>query len=157
MRQRTQNLSACRSTGRDFDSRSDRYATGFICVVLTPMRGRDVALGAADALHCYMAMVYVFDHVIANELVLGVPLSSPWGLGFAVSSFLCGVCQFLRAWDDRYARKIYAHATDGSRKHRRKLMSFGTFVHALECGFMLFENALFFIFLFGMTSGVRVE
>jgi len=32
-----------------------------------------------------------------------------------------------------------------------------TFTHVLECGFMLFENLLFFLFLFGLTSGVVVQ
>ena len=35
------------------------YATGFVAVVLTPMRGPDVALGSQDKLHCYAAMLYV--------------------------------------------------------------------------------------------------
>ena len=35
--------------------------------------------------------------------------------------------------------------------------SFATFKSILEIGFMLTENLLFFIFLFGMTSGVTPE
>ena len=124
------------------------YVTGFITVVVTPMMGPDVALGAADALHCYSAMIYVFDHVLANQYLLGVGLLSPNGLGFAVSSSLCGVCQFLRAEDNRAARVLYVRALGSKR------MSFTSFIWLLELVFMLTENALFFIFLFGMTSGM---
>jgi hypothetical protein len=42
------------------------YATGFLTVVMTPMRGPDVAMGNDDALHCYGAIVYVADHFLAN-------------------------------------------------------------------------------------------
>jgi hypothetical protein len=35
-------------------------------------------------------------------------------------------------------------------------LSFAAFVWLLELGFMVFENALFFIFLFGMCSGLTV-
>jgi len=128
------------------------YATGFVTVVLTPMKGPDVALGSTDALHCYAAMLYVADHVLANELILGVPLTSAYGAGFAVSSSLCGACQFLRAKDDLYAKRLYVRALA-----RSQLLSYETFVYILESGFMLFENALFFIFLFGMTSGIQIQ
>mmetsp|Transcript_31339 Transcript_31339/g.81868 ORF Transcript_31339/g.81868 Transcript_31339/m.81868 type:complete len:237 (-) Transcript_31339:266-976(-) len=128
------------------------FATGFVTVVLTPMRGRDVALGTADALHCYTAMVYVFDHVLANEFLLGVSsLFNPYGLGFLMTSGLCGVCQFLRAWDDKYAKRLFVRTLA-----RSQVLSFDTFVWCLEAGFMLFENALFIIFLFGMTSGISI-
>ena len=62
------------------------YATGFVTVVLTPMRGPDVALGSTDALHCYAATAYVVDHFIANQWVLGVPVSSGYGGGFVVAA-----------------------------------------------------------------------
>ena len=35
------------------------------------MRGPDVALGSTDTLHCYAAMAYVADHLLANQGVLG--------------------------------------------------------------------------------------
>ena len=126
------------------------YATGFITVVLTPMMGPDVALGAADYIHCYSAMIYVFDHWIANEFILGVPLLSPYGICFAVTASVCGVFQFLRADNDLFARKLHTRTGMSSK-------SFATFKSILEIGFMLTENLLFFIFLFGMTSGVTPE
>ena len=36
------------------------------------------------------------------------------------------------------------------------LISLDAFLYVLSLGFMLFENLLFFVFLFGLTSGVRV-
>merc|ERR1712100_842644 len=93
------------------------FLTGFVTVVLTPMQGPDVALGSSDALHCYAAMVYVFNHVIANEFVLGVHMTSPWGMCFLISTLLCGVCQFLRAEDDRFARLLYVRFI-GSKRMR---------------------------------------
>ena len=127
------------------------YATGFVTVVLTPMRGPDVALGSTDALHCYAAMAYVADHFLANQYVLGVPITSYFGGGFVVASLCCGAFQFSRANDDLVARKLYLHA--GLGRHLR----LATFTHVLECGFMLSENILFLIFLFGLTSGVTVR
>jgi hypothetical protein len=127
------------------------YATGFVTVVLTPMKGPDVALGRRDALHCYAATIYVADHFLANQFVLDVPLSSPYGCGFIVASVLCGVCQYLRADDDQMARRLYARLD-----MKRGGVSLGSFTYFLEVGFMLFENLLFFIFLVGMTSGLRV-
>lgn len=124
------------------------YTTGFVTVVLTPMMGPDVAMGSADALHCYSASLYVFDHWIANEFNLNVPLTSAYGAGFAVTASLCGVFQALRADDDRLARRVHARA-GGFRGG-----SFDGFKRLLEVGFMLTENALFFIFLFGMSSGL---
>lgn len=50
----------------------------------------------------------------------------------------------------KLARKLYAAAIGSQR------MSFAAFAYCLEVGFMLTENLLFFIFLFGMTSGVRI-
>lgn len=123
------------------------YVTGFVVVVLTPMKGPDVALGKRDALHCYAAMIYVADHFLVNQLVLGVPLSSPYGWGFVVTSGLCGLCQFLRADGDKAARVVHARVVGSKR------MSLDRFCYVLELGFMFFENALFFVFLFGMTSG----
>ena len=34
-------------------------------------------------------------------------------------------------------------------------MTLNTFTYILEWGFTIFENALFIIFLFGMTSGLH--
>ena len=97
------------------------------------------------------------DHFLANELVLGVPLFSPFGLSFAVLSLLCGAFQFLRAEDDRAARAFYARATAGStKKGLTPAVSEKAFLRILEYGFALTENALFFAFLTGMTSGVEV-
>lgn len=76
------------------------YATGFITVVLTPMKGPDVAMGKADTLHCNAATIYVFDHFIANQFVLGVGFTSAFGFGFIATSVLCGVFQALRADGD---------------------------------------------------------
>ena len=84
--------------------------------------------------------------------MLGVPLSSPYGLGFAVNSFLCGVCQLLRADNDRLSRRLYVRA---GRLFSERL-AFARFAWAIEVGFMATENALFFVFLFGMTSGLAV-
>ena len=126
------------------------YGTGFVTVVLTPMVGRDVAMGSADALHCYSAMVYVFDHFVANEFILGVPLLGAFGGGFAVTSMACGIFQFLRANDDAASRRLYSHCTFG-------VPTFEWFAYILEVGFMLTENLLFFVFLFGMASGITVE
>ena len=128
------------------------FAAGFITVVLTPMRGPDVALGSTDALHCYAAMLYVADHVLANELLLGVPLTTAYGASFASATFLCGVCQYLRAEDDYAAKRVYVRCFE----RPKPLLSFSAFVWLLELGFMVFENALFFIFLFGMCSGLAV-
>ena len=89
------------------------YATGFVTCVLTPMRGPDVALGSTDALHCYAATAYVVDHFIANQWVLGVPVSSGYGGGFVVATLCCGVCQYSRAKDDLIARKLHARARLG--------------------------------------------
>ena len=125
------------------------YATGFVTVVLTPLKGPDVALGSADALHCYSAIIYVADHYLANQFVLGVHLLSPFGLGFILTSMCCGLFQFLRADNDLFARKLHARAVGKER------MSLNTFTYILEWGFMIFENALFIIFLFGMTSGLH--
>ena len=128
------------------------FVTGFVCVVLTPMQGKDVAMGSRDQLHCYAAMLYVVaDHWVANEFVLGVPTFSPFGLGFIVSTLLCGSCQSLRADDDRLSRQLYVRS--GA---QRCFTSFASFAWWIELGFMLNEMALFLIFLFGMTSGVTV-
>lgn len=124
------------------------FAAGFVTVVCTPMKGKDVAMGSTDALHCYAAMLYVFDHVVANE-IMGVPLTSPFGLAFAVTSFLCGTCQSLRASDDLVAKRLHARIFRGSTR-----LSLPSFLHLLEIGFMVNENALFLIFLLGMTSGL---
>ena len=129
------------------------FATGFVTVVLTPMKGPDVSLGRRDALHCYAAMIYVADHFLANQFVLDVPLSSPYGSGFVVASMLCGICQFLRAEDDKAARKLYGLLGLGNRLG----VSLGGFTYILELGFMFFENVLFLIFLFGMTNGLRIS
>ena len=125
------------------------YATGFVTVVLTPMMGSDVAMGSADALHCYSAMLYVLDHWFANELLLSVPLTSAYGAGFAVTASLCGVFQFLRADDDLMAKRVHARGWAGGHS-----VSFDRFKRTLEVGFMLTENLLFFIFLFGMSSAL---
>ena len=126
------------------------YVTGFVTVVLTPMRGPDVALGRTDALHCYAAMIYVVDHAVAYEFFLGVGLfTTNYGLGFVTTSMLCGLCQFLRANDDHAAKIVHTRLIGN-------WMSLKTLIHVLELGFMLFENALFFVFLFGMTSGVEI-
>lgn len=126
------------------------YATGFVTVVLTPMKGPDVALGSSDALHCYAAMLYVFDHVVINEFVLGVSLrGSAFAWGFAASSLLCGVFQFLRADGDKHAKLL----------HRRcvgRFMRLEVFVYVLELGFMITENLLFFVFLLGMTAHAKI-
>ena len=127
------------------------FATGFVTVVLTPMKGPDVALGRRDALHCYAAMIYVADHFFANQFVLDVPLSSPYGYGFVAASALCGICQYLRAEDDKMARRLYAKLG-----MMRGGVSLSSFTYFLEVGFMLFENLLFFVFLVGMTSGLHV-
>ena len=125
------------------------FVTGFICVVLTPMKGPDVANGPLDSLHCLTATIYVVDHAIALEYVLGVGLfTSVYGVAFAVTATLCGAFQNLRSNDDHYARLLYVKFF-GSR-----LLSFQTYIYILEVGFMVTENALFFIFLFGMTSGI---
>ena len=129
------------------------FATGFVTVVLTPMKGPDVSLGRRDALHCYSAMIYVADHFLANELVLDVPLSSPYGCSFVVASVLCGICQYLRADEDKAARRFYARFGAAM---KRGGVSLAQFTYCLEVGFMLFENLLFFIFLVGMTSGLRI-
>jgi len=126
------------------------YVAGFVTVVLTPMQGPDVALGSTDALHCYAAILYVADHVVANEFVLGVKLTSPFGIGFVIISLLCGIFQLLRAENDKYGRLFYMKVI-GSR-----WLSFAVFKWALEVGFMLTENALFLVFLFGMTSEIRI-
>jgi hypothetical protein len=126
------------------------YATGFVCIVLTPMKGRDVAMGREDALHCYAAMLYVADHAIANQFILGVPLTSFYGAGLAVTSVMCGICQGLRADDDHLSRRLYA------RMGIKKRMPLSTFVWLLEIGFMFWENAIFFVFLIGMSSGVHI-
>lgn len=125
------------------------YSTGFVTVVLTPMMGADVAMGAADALHCYSAMIYVFDHFVANEFVLGVSLRSPYGWGFALSSAVCGVFQALRADDDALAKRLHS-------KSGLAASVWPPLKRVLEYGFMLTENALFFIFLIGMTSGITI-
>ena len=127
------------------------YAVGFVTVVLTPMMGPDVAMGNADALHCYSAMVYVFDHFVANELFLGISLRHPLGCAFALTSGLCGVFQALRADGDKLARQL--HAARG-RGLPFGLGRFDAFQLLLEYGFMLTENALFLIFLVGMSSGL---
>jgi len=124
------------------------YGAGFVTTVLTPMRGNDVALGHDDTLHCYAAMLYVFDHFVANIIVLGVQPTSPYGLAFCISASLCGLCQFLRADGERYARKLYL--TLGLRR-----VGLNRFLWALELGFMVLENALFLIFLAGMTSEIQ--
>ena len=94
-------------------------------------------------------MLYVADHAIANEFVLGVPWSSPFGLGFIVTSTLCGVCQSLRADKDYLSKKLWA-------RYIGKRMKFASFAYAVEMLFMLTEHGLFLVFLFGMTSGVRI-
>lgn len=124
------------------------YAAGFTTVVLTPMKGPDVAMGASDALHCYAAMLYVFDHFIANQFVLGV--SAAYSVAFVAASLLCGVFQALRADGERLGRALHGHLGGGQRVRLKP------FLYALDLGFMVTENALFFIFLFGMTSGVSV-
>lgn len=124
------------------------FGTGFVAVVVTPMKGADVALGAADKLHCYAAMLYVFDHVIADVFVLGV--SNAYLVAFVAASAFCGVCQLLRTDGDRRARQLYVRAF-GARR-----LSLATFLYVLELAFMASENALFLIFLVGMNSGVRV-
>ena len=127
------------------------YATGFVVVVLTPMKGPDVALGRTDALHCYAAMAYVANHALALQFVLGVGVfTSAYGLGFSATTVLCGTCQFLRADNDRCARQLYVRCMGSSKDGR-----FETFTHVLELGFMLNENLLFLIFLVGMTSGLQ--
>ena len=128
------------------------FVTGFVTVVLTPMKGPDVALGRRDALHCYSAMIYVADHFLANQLVLDVPMHSFYGCCFVVTSLLCGICQYLRAEDDKAARILYARLV---MIFKRGNVSLGGFTFLLEVGFMLFENLLFFVFLVGMTSGLR--
>ena len=129
------------------------FATGFVTVVLTPMKGPDVALGRRDALHCYAAMIYVADHFLANQFILDVPFSSPYGAGFVATSISCGLCQFLRAEEDKTARQVYTWLGIA----KRSGVSLGSFIYVLELGFMLFENLLFLVFLFGMTSGLRVS
>ena len=129
------------------------FATGFVTVVLTPMVGPDVALGQSDALHCYSAIVYVADHFLANQFVLGVPLASnAFGVGFVATAVPCGVCQYLRADGDLAARKLHARATGSV-----KAPSLAAFLYLLEIVFMVFEFALFGVFLVGMTSGLQVE
>ena len=125
------------------------YLTGFVAVVLTPMMGPDVALGMKDLLHSYAAITYVFFHVLANQFVLGVPITSAYGMGFFLMSNVCGVCQLLRADGDRLARSLHA-------RYKRTLPSFATCKYVLELGFMLSENLLFLIFLLGMNSGVTL-
>ena len=127
------------------------YATGFVVVVATPMQGPDVALGQQDALHCYAALLYVADHAFALQFVLGVDVfTSAYGCSFLLCTALCGLCQFLRADGDRAARIVYLRFLSS------KMLSFATFTYILEFGFMAFENALFLVFLCGMTSGIQV-
>ena len=118
------------------------FVTGFVCVVLTPMQGPDVALGSRDRLHCYAAMAYVADHWIANQFVLGVSTFSPYGLGFIATTLLCGTCQFVRADNDRLSRKFYA-SVGGSKRMR---MSFASFAWFIELGFTTNEVGLFLVF-----------
>jgi len=110
-----------------------------------------VALGAADKLHCYAATLYIFDHFVANELVLGVSLAAGnlFGWGFGVTAGLCGIFQALRADDDLLAKRWHAHAGGIVPGYA---CAFSTLKRFLEYGFMLTENALFLLFLFGMTS-----
>ena len=127
------------------------YAFGFITVVLTPIKGPDVPLGALDKYHSFAAMIYVAYHAVVLQCVLGVyVLTTAYGLGFTLTSILCGVCQYLRTDDDRPARLLY------TRFIGTKRVKFSTVTNMLEVGFMVMENALFFIFLFGMCSGLRV-
>ena len=93
-------------------------------------------------------MLYVFDHAIANLFVLGITFTNPFGLGFAATSGLCAICQFLRADGDERARRLHVRAIG-------KRMRLETFLWLLEVNFMLWENALFFVFLFGMTDAIR--
>lgn len=133
-----------------FSFMGQMWLTGFVTIVMAPMKGPDVALGAKDALHCYGAMLYVFDHIIAYIYALGIEPWSPWCVSFAVTSGLCGVMQALRADGDRAAKLLFARLTGAG---SRRLPSF---LWAIEVAFMILENALFFVFLFGMCSGVVV-
>ena len=75
------------------------------------------------------------------------------GAGFVAASISCGLCQFLRAEEDKAARQVYTWLGIA----KRSGVSLGSFIYVLELGFMLFENLLFLVFLFGMTSGLRVS
>jgi len=127
------------------------YATGFLTVVMTPMRGPDVAMGNDDALHCYGAIVYVADHFLVNELIFNHSWATPLGWGFMLSASICGVFQALRTENDALGRKLYARYL-GSNKR----LSLKGFIRINEYGFAIFENLLFVVFLGGLTSGLRV-
>lgn len=75
-----------------------------------------------------------------------------WGLWFIILSNTCGVCQFLRAWDDKYGRRLYT-----ALRLNKVGIGFNRFGYALSLGFMFTEHALFMVFLLGMTSGLAQE
>ena len=100
------------------------FVTGFICVS-TPMKGPDVAV-ARWTCHCLTAPIYVVDHAIALEYVLGVGLfTSVYGVAFAVTATLCAL-QNLRQMTIT-PRLLYVKFF-GSR------LSFQTYIYILEVG-----------------------
>ena len=143
------------------------FATGFVTVILAPLKGPDVALGKEDLLHCFGAVVYVLDHFLVYELLLNVPLDGgwlwndpsyrwtrvPWGPMFAFFSGLCGLFQFLRSWDDKYSKQIHSKVLVSL--FGKRSMSYASFNYCTLLGFMVTENLLFVVFLLGMTDGLE--
>jgi hypothetical protein len=129
------------------------YGSGFVAVVLTPMQGPDVAMGSADELHAYAAMIYVANHVVANQYVLGVGVTSVYGFGYIATAAACGLCQFLRKDKDRFSRLLYLRM---GRVVGALQLRFTAFTWLIELCFMITEHGLFLIFLVGMTSALRV-
>jgi len=130
------------------------FATGFVTCILTPIR-EDVAMGQRDTIHCIGASIYIVYHILAYEWVLGVDCftgSNLYGLGLMLNLGMCGTCQYLRMNDNRVARALYESLAWKSPAQVR----YSSFLYGIELLFAFSENALFFIFLLGMTSGSAV-
>ena len=143
------------------------FVTGFITVILKPMKGPDVALGHDDLLHCICATLYVVDHFFIYELLLNVPLDGGWlwndpalrwsrvpyGPLMMFFSGVCGLCQFLRVEKDRYSKLLHTKAIVPILGKRAP--SHPSFAYVIKCGFAATENLLLLTFLFGMSDGLE--